>query len=423
MTPSPEPIRTGVVVVGAGIAGLTAARLLLHAGHEVRVVDGAEPGGRGRSDTRSGSRFNRGPHALYLGGEAERVLASLGVPLGGGPPSAKGAALVHDRMGELPFGPASLMRTKLLGARGKLAVAGLLRRFDRIDASRLGGTTFAEWLGSQELPDDAAALLAMLSRVSTYSHAPEIAAADMVVGMMQRAMRSGVRYLHGGWQSIVDSLAAGLVIEHTGATSVRDDEGHVVVECGNGRRVVAAAAVVAVGTPSAAATLLGRVAFDVGPVVEASCLDLAVSRAADPGLLFGIDEPLYLSDHSVSASLAPAGHHVVHVARYLSPAEQPDPRATHAQLAAHAARAGLDEGVVVDSRYLHRMTVVGALAIAAHGGLRGRPSVGDSGMPRVFLAGDWVGGRGHLLDAVVASAEEAAGRVDRVPAGARLLPR
>jgi hypothetical protein len=69
------------------------------------------------------------------------------------------------------------------------------------------------------------------------------------------------------------------------------------------------------------------------------------------------------------------------------------------------------------------MTVVGALAIASHGGLRGRPGVGDSGLPRVFLAGDWVGGRGHLLDAVVASAEEAAGRADRVSAGARLLSR
>jgi hypothetical protein len=114
---------------------------------------------------------------------------------------------------------------------------------------------------------------------------------------------------------------------------------------------------------------------------------------------------------------------VVHVARYLAPDEHVEPHATRAELDEHAARAGLTDDTVVDSRYLHRMTAVGAVAIARTGGLRGRPGVADSGVPGVFLAGDWVGARGHLLDAAVASAEEAATRADRVGAGARLVPR
>jgi phytoene dehydrogenase-like protein len=247
----------------------------------------------------------------------------------------------------------------------------------------------------------------MLSRVSTYSHAPDIASADMVVGMMQRAMTSGVRYLHGGWQRIVDGLADGLRFHQAPVTSVCSDAGQVVVECGESQRVVAAAAVIAVGTPTATAAMLGRGPFDVGPPVEAACLDLVTSRPADPGLLFGVDEPLYLSDHSVSATLAPEGLHVVHVARYLAPGEHRDPELSRMELEQHAARAGLDAGAIVDGRYLHRMTAVGGLAVARNGGLRGRPGVDDSGVAQVYLAGDWVGARGHLLDAVVASAEEA----------------
>ena len=94
-----------------------------------------------------------------------------------------------------------------------------------------------------------------------------------------------------------------------------------------------------------------------------------------------------------------------------------------AELAAHAARVGLTADRVVDSRYLHRMTVVGGLAVATHGGLRGRPAVDAAGAEGVFLAGDWVGPRGHLLDAVMASAEEAAHRADRAVRSATLVHR
>ncbi|MEZ5270739.1 MAG: hypothetical protein R2694_00320 [Ilumatobacteraceae bacterium] len=161
-------------------------------------------------------------------------------------------------------------------------------------------------------------------------------------------------------------------------------------------------------TPDAAATLTGRAPFDTGPAIEAACLDLATDRPASRPLLFGIDQPLYLSDHGAVARLAPAGGSVVHVARYLRPGEEHDPAATRAELEHHAALAGIGPADIVDGRYLHRMTVAGALATVEHGGLAGRPGVADSGLDGVFLAGDWVGREGHLLDASAASAEAAA---------------
>jgi phytoene dehydrogenase-like protein len=68
-----------VVVIGAGLAGLTAAATAARAGRRVTVIDAHRPGGRARTDQKSGYLFNQGPHALYRGGPAWQILAELGV--------------------------------------------------------------------------------------------------------------------------------------------------------------------------------------------------------------------------------------------------------------------------------------------------------------------------------------------------------
>ncbi|MEQ1701567.1 MAG: NAD(P)-binding protein, partial [Ilumatobacteraceae bacterium] len=112
--------------MGAGLAGLTAARLFQREGLSVVVLDPQPAGGRGRTDERRGFLFNRGPHALYLGGHAERVLTGLGLQFAGRPPAADGCGVRGDHLGPLPSGPVGLLRTSLLGARGKVAAGRLL---------------------------------------------------------------------------------------------------------------------------------------------------------------------------------------------------------------------------------------------------------------------------------------------------------
>lgn len=245
-----------------------------------------------------------------------------------------------------------------------------------------------------------------MSRVASYTNAPDIAAADLVVSQVQLALGSGVRYVHGGWQSIVDSLLAGCRVHRLTATRVSADEGHVVVETQEGATVVGTAAVIAAGTPGAAAQLLGRRPFDAGPPVEAACLDLGTSRPSQPGLLLGIDRPLYLSNHCPPARLAPAGRAVVHVARYLAPGERTEPGEQRHELEALAARAGLTADHIIEDRYLHRMTVAGVDPGREWWHARAADSDGLR-VPGVFLAGDWVGPAGHLADASLASAEAA----------------
>ncbi len=398
-----------VIVIGAGLAGLAAAQSATRAGARVLVLDGQPPGGRARTDEHDGYLFNRGPHALYLGGHAQRVLESFAVDIAGGQPSSSSFGSRGGTVAPLPSGARTLLTTPLLGVRGKLAIGSLMGRIGRISTAELSSVTVQQWLDRLRLPADAESLVLALVRLATYANAADELSAAVAVGQLQLALGSGVRYLHGGWAAMVRQLEKGLIIERHAAATVEvsggADRGSVTVGlAGDGGSRRAATAVVANGSPQAAATLLGRQPFDVGPSIEAACLDVGSRAPAEPGFVLGIDQPLYLSNHCPPARLAPTGKHVVHVARYLAAGDAFDPATQRAQLEQHAALAGIDvSDDAVTSRYLHRMTVASAMPVAAAGGLAGRPDVSAFGSRRVMLAGDWVGNQGHLADASLAS--------------------
>jgi phytoene dehydrogenase-like protein len=64
-----------IVVIGAGLTGLTAAVMLARAGRSVTVFEqSSKAGGRARTENIDGYYFNQGPHALYLGGVGAKIL-------------------------------------------------------------------------------------------------------------------------------------------------------------------------------------------------------------------------------------------------------------------------------------------------------------------------------------------------------------
>lgn len=70
----------GIVVVGAGLAGLAAAARLRACGADVRVIDPEPPGGKARTLTRDAWRYERGPHSFTHRADALFALAhDLGV--------------------------------------------------------------------------------------------------------------------------------------------------------------------------------------------------------------------------------------------------------------------------------------------------------------------------------------------------------
>ena len=58
--------------------------------------------------------------------------------------------------------------------------------------------------------------------------------------------------------------------------------------------------------------------------------------------------------------------------------------------------------------FLPHITAAGALPLAASGGFAGRAGPAVPGLANLFLAGDWIGPEGFLVDASAASARRVA---------------
>src|SRR3712207_2091851 len=158
-------------------------------------------------------------------------------------------------------------------------------------------------------------------------------------------------------------------------------------------------------------TILRRWAEESLPI-KAACLDVALERLpqARSGLFaLGIDRPLYCIVHSASARLAPEGGAVIHVMKNHATGEAPDARADRRELEdlLDLVQPGWRE-VIAHARFLPSITVSNALVTAARGGTRGRATPCVPGFDNLYVAGDWVGSEGMLLDAAVASAHDAA---------------
>ncbi len=418
-----------IVVVGAGVAGLVAAAHAAASGRRVTVLDAHPIGGRARSSQQRGFTLNHGGHALYRAGAFRRELLRLGIAPAGRSPSIADALVA--RAGELhplPTGATSLLRTSALRLRGRVAAARLLTLLPRLDPAASAGRSVHDWLA--DLPADAAAIVELLVRLSSYTDAPEHFDAGAAIGQLQLALH-GVTYVDGGWQTLADALRTvvlangGEIVEGREASSLNAD-GEALVVVAGGRELTASAVVIAAGGPESAARLLGAPvpgADRLGPAVRAAALDLGVPAASGPvaPLVLGLDRPLYLSVHAPVAQLAPPGLMLVSVMKYLAPggkhsAADDDRR----QLLEHAALSGIRLDDLVLERYLRAPVVHHGVPLARSCGLAGRPRVdapAELGLPGVFLAGDWVGPEGMLADAAAASGAAAAGLAVRHCAG------
>jgi phytoene dehydrogenase-like protein len=380
------------LVVGGGPAGLTAAGRLAAGGIETVLLEGSSHvGGRAASEWRDGFFLNQGPHALYVGGPARRELEAMGIELDWWQPAS--AASVFPRAGKAK---------RTLG--GEAQLGRWFLGLQRTEPEELAGTSAAEWLRQSLSSERARASAAALIRVTTFVADQESLSADVAATQLKIGLLPGVRYLRGGWQSLVDALAA--KAEAGGATLRtraavrglnRDSEGWKLVL--DGETLRADLVVVAAGGPDTVAKILGEQAPAApGPAAELSVLDLGLRKLPHRSRRFalGVDKPTYLSRHS------PPGQRdgvLLSLASYAR-----EPRAALEELA-DTVQPGWREQVIFE-RFLPRMVAVSAISTPGGGGLGGRPAVdrGDG----LYLAGDWIGPEGWLVDSAIASGGAAA---------------
>jgi phytoene dehydrogenase-like protein len=398
-----------VVVIGAGLAGLTAAATAARAGRPVVVVDADAAGGRASTDERNGYRFNQGPHALGKGGEAWRILGDLGVPHPGHRPPLRGSRVVRDdRLVGVPVGQ----------------LGRLLPRLVTAAAGKWAGRSAEEWVESLGEKHDLSDLARMLIRVTTYVTDLESMPADFAISRV-RGARRGVSYLDDGFSVLVEGLSsvasgAGATIrERQAAVGISAVPGGWEVALADGELLPAAAVVVAAGGPATARKLLpldpGWPEF--GPPVTAACLDLGL-RGRCPSAVIGVDQPLYLARHCPPGNLAPAGGSVVHAMRYGARNAELD----RAELHRFVTLAGITDDQIVEERFLAVHVVTDVLP-RPEDGLAGRPAVAVPGSPGLYLAGDWVGPSGWLSDAAMASGQRAGLLAAGAPAEEPARPR
>ena len=416
--------QTDFAVVGGGIAGLTAACFLARGGAEVTLFEKAPTvGGRAATRESGGFFFNRGIHALYTGGAASRVFEELGVAYGHGTPKDT-FVLDGKELRPFPTSPSRFLRTDLLGAGDKVALVRFFAGLGRAKPRDLAGTSLQGWLDAKVRRPRLRKLVNSLAYPLVYTSALDLVSAEVFVDKFQRALKHPVHYVDGGWRVLVDGLRA--AAERAG-TRVVSDARVEAVEVGNGRArgvrlrdgsVVRASAVVLATGPRDASKLVGggehpalrRVVERLVPA-RVACLDVALRRLPSPEVpvVQDLDGPRFMTAQSLYSRVAPEGAALVYTFKQLDPRNPGDPREDERDLEGllDAAQPGWRD-VLVDRQYLPRIEAVSALPTAESGGFAGRPGTRVAGLEDLYIAGDWVGSEGFLVDASVSSARSAA---------------
>jgi phytoene dehydrogenase-like protein len=387
------------IVVGGGPAGLVAASRLAEGGVATTLLEASGGlGGRAASERREGFDLNQGPHALYVGGPAMRELRTMDIDLPRWNPTSHRSVFLRDgRPTRLPGGSPALARWLVGVARSR--------------PEGLGELSVGDWLRRDLRSESARASAAALVRVTTFVADHDALSADVAATQLKIGLLPGVRYLRGGWQSLVDALAARA--ERNGA-ALRTRAAVRALERGpggwaatlDGETLQADVLVLAAGGPDAFAKLLGDSSpAPPGPAAELSVLDIGLRSLPRGGRRFalGIDAPTYLSRHS------PPDHSDGVLLSLASYTRQPR---EELEAMADAVQPGWRKRSTLQ-RFLPRMVAVSAIPSPARGGLGGRPAVGRG--EGLYLAGDWLGPEGWLVDAAISSGAAAAATALRDP--------
>jgi phytoene dehydrogenase-like protein len=406
------------------VAGLTAACLLAREGVGVTLLEKTPIlGGRASTLEADGFLFNRGGHALYTGGAASRVFEELGASYRHGTP--KDTFVLHEgKLSAFPANPMGLLRLDFLDAGDKLALFRFFATLARVEPNGLATTSVQEWLDCKIRRPRLHRLMTAVARTFSYTTALDLVSAELFVERLQRTLKHPVHYIDGGWQVLVDGLrraaerAGTHIVEGARVETVEVDAARVRgVFLRGGSQMRAPAVVLATGAPDAARLLDGdggqalRTIVDGLVPVATACLDVALERLPVPDnpVVQDLDGPRFASAQSLYSRVAPEGGALVIAFKQLDPRFPGDPREDERDLEdlLDAAQPGWRD-VLVRRQYLPRIESVGALPTAESGGFAGRPGSRVPGIDGLYVAGDWVGPEGFLVDASVASARRAA---------------
>lgn len=411
---------TDVAIVGGGVAGLTAACYLAQSGVQVTLFEkSANLGGKATTQNHHGYHFNRGIHALYIGGAASEVLEELGIQYSGNSPGQ--VYLLHDGKFHIaPVDAITMLRTGALGFGDKLELMRFLASLPGIDAQEFAHTSVEQWLNDNFNHPQVRQFMRTFAYTFVYSTALDLVSAEVFISKFQLVLKNPVVYIDGGWETFVQGLrdlaerSGAHIVSGTRVETVEHENGFVRgVILRDGKRVAAQSVIVALAPKDAVKLVdhepLRQIVDSLIPA-QVACLDVALSELPNSRhtIVQDMDGPRFMSTQSLYSRVATDGGELIYTFKQLDPRQQSDPHEDERDLEDLLDRAQPGwRDVLVKRQFLPRIDAVGMLPTASGGGYAGRPRPEVPGIEKLYLAGDWIGS-GFLADPSFGSARQVA---------------
>lgn len=406
-----------VAVVGGGVAGLSAAVYAAKMGKRTILIEKQERlGGRAITTKKQGAYFNLGGHALFQG-DAYETFHEIGLSLKGNNPSTDGYGIWKGKLWTLPMGVKSLFTTPLLSWKGKREFVIWYTKFGKLDTHQYDQVSLSEWIEGNVSDPMVRNLFYSLLRTASYVAAPDIQAAGPVLKQLQNAFKE-VLYLDEGWGAMIDELsklASELGVQFitkNKVTSINHHNGIVQhVLCEDGTKIDAENIIVT--TPPAithklvpdADTTAIHTWKQQAIEMTAACLDVALRKLpkSKQQLVYGIDQTVFLSNHSRAAYLSDDGAQVVSVMKYQGEVTNPEKDLRDLERTLDLVQPGWRKELVA-KQYLPKITVCHDFM---HLKRQDNPGPAVPEIKGLYVAGDWVSHGELLVDAATASAKRA----------------
>jgi protoporphyrinogen/coproporphyrinogen III oxidase len=214
-----------IIVIGAGVAGLVAARRLRKAGFTVRVLEAGEaPGGRVGERQARGIRFNAGARLVYAFSKPFNALLQE-IGLAGARIAVRGLSAECVGVGEswiveLTPGVRTLLTPGLSPAErlrflpfGLRMLAARADPDDAASAMAEDGVTLADYVNRELGPNVLERIVEPVFRGARCWNAEEVSAAFFAATAPHLVGRDTVHVLKGGMSQLPQALAAGLDVQ------------------------------------------------------------------------------------------------------------------------------------------------------------------------------------------------------------------